>query len=65
MNANFVTAKKLGYSVSNSTATMTGGLVEDVVHTTLPTITPSITFYLTFLTIVPALIKLWRIIRFK
>ncbi|XP_026469771.1 probable dolichyl pyrophosphate Glc1Man9GlcNAc2 alpha-1,3-glucosyltransferase [Ctenocephalides felis] len=63
--ASTITAKKLGYSVSNSTATMTGGLVEDVVHTTLPTITPSITFYLTFITIVPALIKLWRIIRFN
>lgn len=48
-------------SVSSSEASMTGGLVQEYHHVVLPTITPTITFILTLLSMVPALIKLWKL----
>ncbi|EEB11514.1 dolichyl glycosyltransferase, putative [Pediculus humanus corporis] len=40
--------------------TMTRGLVQDIEHTVFPNVHPKTTFFLTFLTILPCLIKLWR-----
>jgi len=42
-----------------ATASMTGGLVQDIQHTVLPNIPPVVTFLATFLSMIPALVKLW------
>lgn len=52
---------KVGVNVPKIEGTMTGGLVQEYEHAVLPSITPSVTFALTFLTMVPALIKLWNL----
>ena len=40
-------------------ASMTGGLVQDIHHSVLPSVPPAATFVLAFLSMVPALVKLW------
>lgn len=52
---------KLGLNIEKAEASMTGGLVQEYDHAVLPTITPSITFLLTFITMLPALVKLWHL----
>ncbi|XP_063823440.1 probable dolichyl pyrophosphate Glc1Man9GlcNAc2 alpha-1,3-glucosyltransferase [Ostrinia nubilalis] len=42
-------------------ASMTGGLVQEYQHAVLPSVTPTVTFALTFVMMVPALIKLWNL----
>ncbi|XP_063751540.1 probable dolichyl pyrophosphate Glc1Man9GlcNAc2 alpha-1,3-glucosyltransferase isoform X2 [Eleginops maclovinus] len=41
-------------------ASMTGGLVQEFQHTVLPSVTPPITLLCTVLSILPALVSLWR-----
>ncbi|KAJ1526081.1 hypothetical protein ONE63_009246 [Megalurothrips usitatus] len=57
----FATIAGHKYNLVNvtSSATMTGGLVQEFEHTVLPSISPRLTFLLTLLSIVPALVKLW------
>ncbi|XP_044727314.1 probable dolichyl pyrophosphate Glc1Man9GlcNAc2 alpha-1,3-glucosyltransferase [Chrysoperla carnea] len=52
---------KVGMKIptNNTSAVMTGGLVQEYSHIILPTITPLITFLLTFFIMLPILIKLW------
>ncbi|KAL0839562.1 hypothetical protein ABMA28_016255 [Loxostege sticticalis] len=52
---------KAGIIIPKSEATMTGGLVKEYDHAVLPSVTPIVTFALTFLSMVPALIKLWNL----
>jgi len=54
--------KKSGYIGidANLTASMTGGLVQDIEHVVLPSVPPLATFILTFLSMVPCLVKLWQ-----
>jgi len=42
-----------------ATASMTGGLVQDISHTVLPSVPPSATAVLSLLAILPAVAKLW------
>ncbi|XP_054256992.1 probable dolichyl pyrophosphate Glc1Man9GlcNAc2 alpha-1,3-glucosyltransferase [Macrosteles quadrilineatus] len=55
-----VVAKCLGIKVANQRASMTGGLVQEFHHTILPTVPPLATFILTFISITPSLVKLWK-----
>ncbi|CAH0397450.1 unnamed protein product [Chilo suppressalis] len=57
----FYALKKAGVEVPKSEAAMTGGLVQEYDHAVLPSVKPIITFILTFLSMVPALIKLWHL----
>nr|XP_006821409.1 PREDICTED: probable dolichyl pyrophosphate Glc1Man9GlcNAc2 alpha-1,3-glucosyltransferase-like [Saccoglossus kowalevskii] len=47
-------------SVNASTASMTGGLVQEFDHTVLPSIPPVITLICTVLSIMPAVYNIWR-----
>ena len=40
---------------------MTGGLVQDIHHSVLPSVPPAATFALAFLSMIPALVKLWTV----
>jgi len=52
--------KKTGMlKVEEPMASMTGGLVQEFDHTVLPSVSPLATFLLTFITMLPALAKLW------
>ncbi|XP_065201246.1 probable dolichyl pyrophosphate Glc1Man9GlcNAc2 alpha-1,3-glucosyltransferase [Planococcus citri] len=55
----FFLGKKLGYSMKGQSGGMTAGLVQQYEHSVLPSIYPSYTFIITFITIIPALWKLW------
>lgn len=57
----YITVPKLGINVPKMEATMTGGLVHEFDHAVLPSITPTVTFVLTFISMVPALVKLWNL----
>eukprot|EP00088_Acartia_fossae_P029122 TRINITY_DN2993_c0_g1_i6.p1 TRINITY_DN2993_c0_g1~~TRINITY_DN2993_c0_g1_i6.p1 ORF type:complete len:497 (+),score=-8.87 TRINITY_DN2993_c0_g1_i6:157-1647(+) len=46
--------------LNGTQASMTGGLVQDIEHIVLPSVPPLATFIITFLFMVPCLIKLWR-----
>lgn len=61
--SNFFTASKLDPLAfkKNSTASMTGGLVQDITHDILPNITPLMTMLLTILFMVPAMVKLFSL----
>ncbi|KAJ0179334.1 hypothetical protein K1T71_005046 [Dendrolimus kikuchii] len=48
-----------GIMVSKAEASMTGGLVQEYDHAVLPSVKPNMTFLLTFLSMLPALYKLW------
>ncbi|XP_046394545.1 probable dolichyl pyrophosphate Glc1Man9GlcNAc2 alpha-1,3-glucosyltransferase isoform X1 [Ischnura elegans] len=55
-----VIGKKAGYFQSaNFSAAMTGGLVQEYEHSVLPSIMPRTTFIFVFLSILPALLKLF------
>lgn len=58
---NIVLVKKIGIKSSSNVASMTGGLVQEFEHSVLPSIRPSVSFVLTFLSMLPALIKLWHL----
>ncbi|KAK9739810.1 ALG6, ALG8 glycosyltransferase family [Popillia japonica] len=47
----------------NSTASMTGGLVQEYTHNVLPSITPVLTIGLTALLMIPGMLKLWKLER--
>ena len=52
--------KRLGkLPMEVATASMTGGLVQDISHTVLPSVPPSATAVLSLLAILPAVAKLW------
>ncbi|XP_072040755.1 dolichyl pyrophosphate Glc1Man9GlcNAc2 alpha-1,3-glucosyltransferase-like isoform X2 [Amphiura filiformis] len=55
-----VKADLLTVNTTQSQASMTGGLVQEFQHTTLPSVPPIATFVLTGLSILPAVIHLWR-----
>lgn len=50
---------KIGFNFINN-STMTKGLVQDINHSVFPNIPPKVTFVLTFVAIVPCLLKLWK-----
>jgi len=55
-----VAGKMMGKLDSSDTvASMTGGLVQDITHTVLPNISPLATAIITLVSMVPALVKLW------
>jgi len=55
-----VIGKRLGkLPMEVATASMTGGLVQDINHTVLPSVPPSATAVISLLAILPALAKLW------
>ncbi len=55
-----LTFKKFGLiEASSQSSDMTGGLVQEFEHSVLPSVAPSATFVLAFLSMVPALFKLW------
>nr|CAD7443010.1 unnamed protein product [Timema bartmani] len=52
--------RKLGFKLEQTSAVMTGGLVQQFRHVILPEVSPKVTFILTILSILPALVKLWQ-----
>ena len=56
-----VAGKRLGYldNLESATASMTGGLVQDISHAVLPSVPPFATAVVTLLAILPAVVKLW------
>jgi alpha-1,3-glucosyltransferase len=55
-----IVGKKLGLLSSEvGMASMTGGLVQEFSHSVLPSVPPLATFVLTFVSMIPALAKLW------
>ena len=55
-----VAGKRLGkLPMEVATASMTGGLVQDITHTVLPSVPPSATAVISLVAILPALAKLW------
>nr|CAD7423113.1 unnamed protein product [Timema monikensis] len=52
--------RKLGFNLEQTSAVMTGGLVQQFRHVILPEVSPKVTFILTILSILPALVKLWQ-----
>ncbi|CAG0883305.1 unnamed protein product [Darwinula stevensoni] len=50
----------LGYDVPLEKGVMTGGLVQEYVHSVLPSVPPIATFLLTFSFMIPALWSVWR-----
>ncbi|CAF1324731.1 unnamed protein product [Adineta steineri] len=48
------------FSVRSVSVSMTSGLVQDIEHQVLPSITPTMTFVLTFIFMIPSLIRLFR-----
>jgi len=56
-----VAGKRLGYldNLESATASMTGGLVQDISHAVLPSVPPFATAVITLLAILPAVAKLW------
>ncbi|XP_063233348.1 probable dolichyl pyrophosphate Glc1Man9GlcNAc2 alpha-1,3-glucosyltransferase [Bacillus rossius redtenbacheri] len=55
-----VIGARLGHDARRPSAVMTGGLVQEYQHAVLPSVTPGTTFLLTALSVLPAVIKLWR-----
>lgn len=56
-----VFASKVGVHIDATTASMTGGLVQEFSHSILPNITPLMTIILSVLSMIPALTKLWKL----
>ncbi|GFG37697.1 hypothetical protein Cfor_03977, partial [Coptotermes formosanus] len=54
-----IAGKQFGITSDMPAAVMTGGLVQEYKHVILPEVTPRTTFLCSFLSIVPALVKLW------
>ncbi|CAH0759185.1 unnamed protein product [Diatraea saccharalis] len=52
---------RAGFNISKPEAVMTGGLVQEYEHAVLPSVKPIVTFTLTFITMIPALVKLWHL----
>ncbi|CAF1436287.1 unnamed protein product [Adineta steineri] len=48
------------FPVRSVSVSMTSGLVQDIEHQVLPSITPTMTFILTFIFMIPSLIRLFR-----
>lgn len=55
-----IVGRRIGFNITATTATMTGGLVQEFDYSVLPNITPRLTFILTLVFIMPCLVKLWR-----
>ncbi|PIK39970.1 putative dolichyl pyrophosphate Glc1Man9GlcNAc2 alpha-1,3-glucosyltransferase [Apostichopus japonicus] len=58
-----VAGKRAGFTASTNlttSASMTGGLVQEFEHSFLPTVPPLVTFLLTAVTMLPALFRIWR-----
>ncbi|KAJ9575770.1 hypothetical protein L9F63_007416, partial [Diploptera punctata] len=55
-----IIGRLLGVGSDMPIGVMTGGLVQEYKHVILPEITPRFTFLCTLLSILPALVKLWR-----
>ncbi|KAF4523091.1 hypothetical protein B566_EDAN003103 [Ephemera danica] len=51
--------RQFGFKFNSTSASMTGGLVQEFEHSVLPTITPATSFICSLLAILPAMIKLW------
>lgn len=55
-----VFSPKLGLAPVTQTSTMMSGLVQDISHSVLPNISPLVTLVLTLISMLPAVVKLWR-----